>query len=183
MCQISLSLLTVSFCLSVFHTAHTQPPSEGKPIVRQPGGDSAYVNPSKPPSVKVIGGSASGSWARTWSLVLLFATLCLQGTLFWSPPALPAPEEPHAIKRTPISYTYHLSYPHSCPLTTDGRTAGDDGKHSVETKRRRGRGWCYPWLWTQERGRGGTFAGTPRPAASPTWAFAHANPMHVLCKD
>ncbi|XP_040000361.1 glypican-5-like isoform X2 [Xiphias gladius] len=63
-------------------TSHTDTPSEGKPIGRQPVGDSPHENPSKPPSVKVIGGSASASWARPWSVALLFAALCLQWTLF-----------------------------------------------------------------------------------------------------
>ncbi|XP_031136986.1 glypican-5 isoform X2 [Sander lucioperca] len=63
-------------------TSHTEASSEGKPIGRQPGGDSPHENPSKPPPVKVIGGSASASWARPWSLALLFAALCLQWTLF-----------------------------------------------------------------------------------------------------
>lgn len=63
-------------------TSHTEASSEGKPIGRQPGGDSPHENPSKPPSVKVIGGSSSASWARPWSLALLFAALGLQWTLF-----------------------------------------------------------------------------------------------------
>ncbi|XP_035525983.1 glypican-5 isoform X1 [Morone saxatilis] len=64
------------------HNSHPETSSEVKPIGRQPGGDSPHENPSKPPSVKVIGGSASVSWARPWSLALLFAALCLQWTLF-----------------------------------------------------------------------------------------------------
>ncbi|XP_026170300.1 glypican-5 isoform X2 [Mastacembelus armatus] len=56
--------------------------SEGKPRGRQPGGDSPQHHPSKPPSVRVIGGPSSASWARPWSLALLFAALCLQWTLF-----------------------------------------------------------------------------------------------------
>ncbi|XP_071346516.1 glypican-5 isoform X2 [Trachinotus anak] len=63
-------------------TSHTEASSEGKPIGRQPGGDSPHENPSKPPSVKVIGASPSASWARPWSLALIFAALCLQWTLF-----------------------------------------------------------------------------------------------------
>ncbi|XP_031710440.1 glypican-5 isoform X2 [Anarrhichthys ocellatus] len=63
-------------------TSHTDVSSEGKSIGRQPGSDSPHENPSKPPSVKVIGGSPSASWARPWSLALLFAALCLQWTLF-----------------------------------------------------------------------------------------------------
>lgn len=63
-------------------TPRIEASSEGKPIARQPGGDSPHENPSKPPSVKVIGGSASASWARPWSFALLFAALCLQWTLF-----------------------------------------------------------------------------------------------------
>ncbi|XP_041805247.1 glypican-5 isoform X3 [Chelmon rostratus] len=63
-------------------TSHTDAPSEGKPIARQPAGGSPHENPSKPPSVKVIGGSASVSWVRPWSLALLFAALSLQWTLF-----------------------------------------------------------------------------------------------------
>ncbi|XP_034743897.1 glypican-5 isoform X2 [Etheostoma cragini] len=63
-------------------TSHTETSSEGKPIERQPGGGSPRDNPSKPPSVKVIGGSASACWARPWSLALLLAALCLQWTLF-----------------------------------------------------------------------------------------------------
>ncbi|XP_032387425.1 glypican-5 isoform X2 [Etheostoma spectabile] len=63
-------------------TSHTEASSEGKPIERQPGGGSPRDNPSKPPSVKVIGGSASACWARPWSLALLLAAFCLQWTLF-----------------------------------------------------------------------------------------------------
>ncbi|XP_040027758.2 glypican-5 isoform X1 [Gasterosteus aculeatus] len=60
-------------------TSHTDTSSEGKSIERQPG--RPHENPSEPPSVKVIGGSQSDSWARPWSLALLFAALCLQWTL------------------------------------------------------------------------------------------------------
>ncbi|XP_039671528.1 glypican-5 isoform X2 [Perca fluviatilis] len=63
-------------------TSNPEASSEGKPIGRQPGGDSPHENPSKPPPVKVIGGSAPASWARPWSVALLFAALCLQWTLF-----------------------------------------------------------------------------------------------------
>nr|XP_046263314.1 glypican-5 isoform X1 [Scatophagus argus] len=63
-------------------TSHTEAPSEGNPIVRQHGGGSPHENPSKPPSVKVIGGSACVIWVRPWSLALLFAALCLQWTMF-----------------------------------------------------------------------------------------------------
>lgn len=56
--------------------------SEGKSMGRQPGGDSPQEIPSKPPSVKVIGGSPSASWARPWSLAMLVAGLCLQWILF-----------------------------------------------------------------------------------------------------
>lgn len=59
-------------------TLHT----EAKTIGKQPGGNSPQQRPSRPPSVKVIGGSASASWARHWSLALLFVALCLQWTLF-----------------------------------------------------------------------------------------------------
>lgn len=67
---------------SVSLTAHTEAPTEGKPVVRQPGVDSRHENPSRPPSVKVIRGSASGSWARLWSTALLFSALSFQWTLF-----------------------------------------------------------------------------------------------------
>lgn len=58
------------------------PHTEAKTIGSQPGGDSPHERPSRPPSVKVIGGSASASWARHWSLALLFVALCSQWTLF-----------------------------------------------------------------------------------------------------
>lgn len=61
---------------------HKETSSEGKPIGRQPGGKSPQENPSKPPSVRVIGGSPSTSWARPWSLALLLSGLCLQWILF-----------------------------------------------------------------------------------------------------
>lgn len=61
---------------------HKEASSEGKPIGRQPGGKSPHENPSKPPSVRVIGGSPSASWARPWSLALLLSGLCLQWILF-----------------------------------------------------------------------------------------------------
>ncbi|XP_035490780.2 glypican-5 isoform X1 [Scophthalmus maximus] len=62
--------------------SHTDASNERRPIGRQPGGDSPPENPSKPPSVKVIGASPSGNWARPWSLALLCAALCFQWTLF-----------------------------------------------------------------------------------------------------
>lgn len=61
---------------------HKETSSEGKPIGRQPGGKSPQENPSKPPSVRVIGGSPSTSWVRPWSLALLLSGLCLQWILF-----------------------------------------------------------------------------------------------------
>ncbi|XP_022050669.2 glypican-5 isoform X2 [Acanthochromis polyacanthus] len=61
---------------------HKEASSEGKPIGRQPGGKSPQENPSKPPSVRVIGGSPSASWARPWSLALLLSGLCSQWILF-----------------------------------------------------------------------------------------------------
>ncbi|XP_060900604.1 glypican-5-like isoform X1 [Labrus mixtus] len=63
-------------------TSHTEVSSVGKPIGRQPGGRSQHENPSKPPSVRVIGGSPSVSLGRPWTLALLFAALFLQWTLF-----------------------------------------------------------------------------------------------------
>ncbi|CAJ1072164.1 LOW QUALITY PROTEIN: glypican-5-like [Xyrichtys novacula] len=62
--------------------SHTEVFGVGKPIGGQPGGHSQHENPSKPPSVRVRGGSPSVSWARPWNLALLFAALCLQWTLF-----------------------------------------------------------------------------------------------------
>ncbi|XP_056277102.1 glypican-5-like isoform X2 [Pseudoliparis swirei] len=63
-------------------TSHPDLSSEGKSNGRQPGSDRPRETPSKPPSVKVIGGLPSASWPRPWSLALLFAALCLQWTLF-----------------------------------------------------------------------------------------------------
>lgn len=63
-------------------TSHTEVSSVGKPIGRHPGGHSQHENPSKPPSVRVIGGSPPVSWTRPWSITLLLAALCLQWTLF-----------------------------------------------------------------------------------------------------
>ncbi|XP_040911949.1 glypican-5 isoform X2 [Toxotes jaculatrix] len=63
-------------------TLYTDASSEGKPDGRQRGGDDPHDNPSKPPSVKVIGPSSSANWARPWSLALLFSALSLQWTLF-----------------------------------------------------------------------------------------------------
>nr|XP_020451559.1 glypican-5-like isoform X2 [Monopterus albus] len=56
--------------------------SVGNPFGRQPGGNSPQDDPSKPPSVKVIGSPSSANWAQSWSLALLFAACCLQWTLF-----------------------------------------------------------------------------------------------------
>ncbi|XP_067461868.1 glypican-5-like isoform X1 [Thunnus thynnus] len=63
-------------------TSHTDVSSERKSNGRQPGGDSPYESPVKPPSVRVIGGSPSAIWAQPWSLALLLAALCFQWTLF-----------------------------------------------------------------------------------------------------
>jgi len=106
-------------------TAHPDLSSEGKSNGRQPGSDRPRETPSKPPSVKVIGGLPSASWPRPWSLALLFAALCLQWTLFWCqwplwmppPPSLPPTsfKEPHTCTETLISFTKH---PYSCPQRT-----------------------------------------------------------------
>lgn len=64
------------------HNSQPEVFSVGKPIGRQPGGRSQHESPSKPPSVRVIGGSPTVSWGRPWSLALLFAALCLQWTLY-----------------------------------------------------------------------------------------------------
>ncbi|XP_068196284.1 glypican-5 isoform X2 [Antennarius striatus] len=63
-------------------TSNTQSPGGGKPIARQPGGDSQHESPSKPPLVKVIGGSASTSRAQPWNVALLSAALFLLWTAF-----------------------------------------------------------------------------------------------------
>ncbi|XP_067330882.1 glypican-5-like isoform X2 [Channa argus] len=63
-------------------TLHPDGSSEEKPTGKQPEGDRPHDNPSKPPSVRMLGDSSSASWARPWSLRLLFATFCLQWTLF-----------------------------------------------------------------------------------------------------
>lgn len=99
-----------SFYLFLSLTAHTEAPSEGKPVARKPGGDSARENPSRPPSVKVIGGSPSANWARPWSLALLFAALCLQLTLFWCrhPPWI---RNPAPLEKTTYTHTgTHIIY-------------------------------------------------------------------------
>lgn len=99
---------------SVCLTAHTEVSSEGKPIGRQAGGDSPHENSSRPPSVKVRGGSPSASWARPWSLALLLAALCLQWTLFWcqnhlwTPAPLPFPSLLYMYMQTLISYKSHV---------------------------------------------------------------------------
>lgn len=49
---------------------------------KQPRKDSTQESLDRPPSVKVIGGSPSVCWLQPWSLVLLFAGLFLQWTLF-----------------------------------------------------------------------------------------------------
>ncbi|XP_026004741.1 glypican-5 isoform X1 [Astatotilapia calliptera] len=59
-----------------------EPSSAGKPLGKHPEGDSPQENPSKPPLVKMIGGSSSASWTQCCSLALLFAGLCLQWILF-----------------------------------------------------------------------------------------------------
>ncbi|XP_028284142.1 glypican-5 isoform X2 [Parambassis ranga] len=61
---------------------HKEVSAEEKSTGRHAGSDSSHENPSKPPSVKVIGGSPSASWARPWSMALLSAGLCLQWILF-----------------------------------------------------------------------------------------------------
>uniref|UniRef100_A0A3P9I0Q8 Glypican 5c n=1 Tax=Oryzias latipes TaxID=8090 RepID=A0A3P9I0Q8_ORYLA len=55
--------------------------TDSKSTGRQPEGDSSKENPSKPPPVRVIGGSPSASWLQPCSLALLFAGLGLQWML------------------------------------------------------------------------------------------------------
>lgn len=83
-CLFFFSFSPLSFSFSLSPLAHTEVSSVGKPIGRHPGGHSQHENPSKPPSVRVIGGSSPAGWRQPWSLSLLFAALCLQWTLFWS---------------------------------------------------------------------------------------------------
>ncbi|XP_061654358.1 glypican-5 isoform X1 [Phyllopteryx taeniolatus] len=61
-------------------TLHTKGSSEVGSI--EPILDSPKENPAKPPSVRVVGGSPSGSWPGLCSLVLILAALCSQWTLF-----------------------------------------------------------------------------------------------------
>ncbi|KAM6919124.1 glypican-5-like isoform 2-T2 [Xenentodon cancila] len=63
-------------------TLHKDVSTEWKSHGRQPGGDNKQENPSKPPSVRVIGGAPPSCWLRPCSLALLFAGLCLQWMLF-----------------------------------------------------------------------------------------------------
>ncbi|KAM7400700.1 hypothetical protein PAMA_005074 [Pampus argenteus] len=63
-------------------TSHTDVSNERKSTGRQPGGDSPYESPVKPPSVRVVGGSLSAIWMRPWTLVLLLTALCFQWALF-----------------------------------------------------------------------------------------------------
>ncbi|XP_013887431.1 glypican-5 [Austrofundulus limnaeus] len=53
-----------------------------KPPEGQPGGGNTQENPSKPPSVKVIGGLPSSSWLQSGHLILLLVGLCVQLMLF-----------------------------------------------------------------------------------------------------
>lgn len=62
---------------------HKEASSEGKPTGRKPGGEGPHESPPKPPSVKVIGGSPSATWAPPWSLVALLVGLCLQWILLF----------------------------------------------------------------------------------------------------
>lgn len=76
--------VSLSHCLSLFSSPTVpEPSSAGKPLGKHPEGDSPQENPSKPPLVKMIGGSSSASWTQCCSLALLFAGLCLQWILFW----------------------------------------------------------------------------------------------------
>ncbi|XP_030606979.1 glypican-5-like isoform X2 [Archocentrus centrarchus] len=61
---------------------YTHDSSAGRPLGKHPEGHSPQENPSKPPSVKVIGGSPNASWTQCCSLALLFAGLCLQWILY-----------------------------------------------------------------------------------------------------
>ncbi|KAM4727714.1 glypican-5-like [Anableps anableps] len=48
----------------------------------QPEGDNTQENSSKPPAVKVVGGSPPTNWQQPWFLALLFVGLCLKWMLF-----------------------------------------------------------------------------------------------------
>ncbi|RVE61663.1 hypothetical protein OJAV_G00174620 [Oryzias javanicus] len=60
---------------------HGGVPIERKPQERQPEGGISEENPSKPPPVRVIGGSPSAFWLQSCSLALLSAGLGLQWIL------------------------------------------------------------------------------------------------------
>lgn len=49
---------------------------------RQPEGGNTQDNPSKPPAVRVVGGTPPMSLQQPWCLALIFAGLCLKWMLF-----------------------------------------------------------------------------------------------------
>lgn len=168
----SLPLFSPPICFLSL-TVHTEASSEGKPVGRRPGGDSTYENPSKPPSVKVIGGSASANWARPCSLALLFAALCLQWTLFWCPlwiPHYPPLGTTHMHRDTHIIYISCIAS--LLPVLNVLGSGGDDGNGSTGCGREEDNvvGDYRQWGLLQE---------LVCPAASPMWVFAQANLMHA----
>lgn len=90
----SVTFYRVFIFVSVFWFLFSSFPAHGgvsidsKSTGRQPEGDSSKENPSKPPPVRVIGGSPSASWLQPCSLALLFAGLGLQWMLLWRQPCL-----------------------------------------------------------------------------------------------
>ncbi|XP_038164146.1 glypican-5-like, partial [Cyprinodon tularosa] len=49
---------------------------------RQPEGGNTQDDPSKPPAVRVVGGTPPMSLQQPWCLALIFAGLCLKSMLF-----------------------------------------------------------------------------------------------------
>lgn len=160
LCSYSLPLLSLA--------AHTQAPSERKPVVRQPGIDSAHENSAKPPLVKLIRGSATGSWAKHWSLALLFTALGLQWTLFWICRLPGCPSNSIHARR----HLYHIRINYS--ITTPVLIIC---------------GWmetCRKWRMMEMKNEAEEELRQEvehRPAASLPRVYAHVNPTHIQLPD
>lgn len=167
-CTKSFICLFLSSCLSLSHSAHSNPRWREAPC------------------------ETAWRWQRTWEPFKASSSESDKGLCVWQlgtplepctalrctvlavdhvlkPPPNPAPLETTHRNRHP--YHTHITHSILIPVMYIDGWWCQKNKKKMKNKTRCGKG---RWLWTW-----GTNAGTCCPAASPMWVLVHANPLHA----
>lgn len=170
-------LSSLSSCLSLSHSAHSNPQWREAPC------------------------ETAWRWQRTWEPFKASYSESDKGLCVWQlgtplepctalrctvlaldhvlkPPPNPAPlEATHRNTDTHILYISLIVSLLQSSMYIDGWWC-QKNKKKMKYKTRCGKARCSMRLWTW-----GTIAGTCCPAASPMWVFVHANPLHAHLQD